>query len=105
MREIFPQLDFALCPQVTRTELELKLATLKALRHMGSELKGHVNAASIAHLEEMLEKMEVAWQSLETNTETRREGTGIHTLRTSAWKKRGGGGGRIKKNNFSGILT
>ncbi len=62
------------CCQVTRAELEMKLATMKALQHMGSELRGQVNAASIAHLEEMLSKMENIWEEVTTTTETRQEG-------------------------------
>ena len=58
--------------------MELKVATLRALQHMGSELKGHVNAASIAHLDEMLEKMEEVWQKVEKTTETRQQG--VHLI-------------------------
>ena len=59
--------------------MELKVVILRALQHMGSELKGDLNAASIAHLEEMLEKMEEVWQKVEKTTETRQEG--VHLLR------------------------
>ena len=66
--------SLSLCLKATRAELEVKMAALKALIHISTELKGQVSPTNAAHLEHTMEHMQSTWRQLETGTESRQKG-------------------------------
>ena len=65
--------DVLFC-QVTKDELATRIASLKAMEHMASRLKGQVTPAIAEKLDKLLEETRGKWAELDKGTAIRKEG-------------------------------